>query len=353
MPSLLSMGAIVRGRSPVGAPYTGCMTSTRSRPLSRRQALKLPVLALGVPGIGQAQPAEPAFPSRPLTLIVPFPAGGPTDRHLRQLAQWTAPLLGQPFIVENRPGAAGTLALGQMAATARSDGYTLAQFPTGALRVPLMNKTAWHPLRDFSFVVGLSTLRQGLLVRADSRFRSAADLVRAAQSEPVQYGSVGAGSGGHLQMEQLAEVTGARFENVPFKGSSDMLQALLGGHVEAVCDVGGWEPLVEDHKLRLLMSFARQPSRRFPQVPTAQMLGWNVAGELPYGLVAPRGLDPAVQHKLHDAFRQAMAEPRHDVLMEQLNVDPWPRSSAEFRAWAETRFDQERVLLARLGLLAR
>ena len=83
------------------------------------------------------------------------------------------------------------------------------------------------------------------------------------------------------------------------------------------------------------------------------MLGWNVAGELPYGLVAPRGLDPAVQHKLHDAFRQAMAEPRHDVLMEQLNVDPWPRSSAEFRAWAETRFDQERVLLARLGLLAR
>jgi tripartite-type tricarboxylate transporter receptor subunit TctC len=315
--------------------------------------LKLPVLALGVPGIGRAQPAETAFPSRPLTLIVPFPAGGPTDRHLRQLAQWTAPLLGQPFIVENRPGAAGTLALGQMAATARADGYTLAQFPTGALRVPLMNKTAWHPLRDFSFVVGLSTLRQGLLVRADSRFRSAADLVRAAQSEPVQYGSVGAGSGGHLQMEQLAEVTGARFENVPFKGSSDMLQALLGGHVAAVCDVGGWEPLVEDHKLRLLMSFARQPSRRFPQVPTAQMLGWNVAGELPYGLVAPRGLDPAVQVKLHDAFRQAMAEPRHDVLMEQLNVDPWPRSSAEFRAWAETRFDQERVLLARLGLLAR
>lgn len=329
------------------------MTETWTRPQRRRRLLQLPLLLLGTPPAVHAQPVEPAFPSRPLTLIVPFPAGGPTDRHWRQLVQWAAPVLGQPFIVENRPGAAGTLALGQMVANARPDGYTLCHFPTGALRVPLMNRTAWHPLRDFSFVVGLATLRQGLLVRADSRWRSAGDLVRAAIDEPLSYGSVGIGSGGHLQMEQLAEATGARFNNVPFKGSGDMLQALLGGHIAAVCDVGGWETLVEDNKLRLLMTFANRPSRRFPDVPTPQMLGWTVAGDLPYGLVAPKGLDAGVQRTLHDAFRQVMAQPRHDALMEQLNVDAWPRSSAEFRAWAETRFEQENRLLARLGLLAR
>lgn len=321
--------------------------------MPRRRLLVLPLLALGGRASAQAQPAERGVLNRPVTLIVPFPAGGPTDRHLRQLAQWAAPLLGQPIVVENRPGATGLLALGQLAANPRADSHTLCHFTASALRAPLMSKIGWHPLRDFSFIIGLALQRQNLLVRADSPYRGVADLVQAARQQPVQYGSTGIGSSGHLQMEQLAELTGARFEIVPFKGSTDLLQALLGGHISAVCDIGGWESLVEDNKLRLLMTFARQPSRRFPHVPTAQMMGWHVPGDLPYGLVAPKDMDPAVQRILYDALRQVTAQPAHDALLEQVNADPWPRSSAEFRAWAETRIEQERALLGRLGLLAR
>ncbi len=140
--------------------------------------------------------------------------------------------------------------------------------------------------------------------------------------------------------------------HVPFKGSGDMLQALLGGHVGAVCDVTGYETLVDEGRLRLLVNFGDRPSRRFPQVPTARSLGWNLASELRYGLAAPKDLDPSIHRQLHDVFRRVALDPRHEAALEQANLDPWLRDSDAFRAWAVTAYRQERELLVRLGLLA-
>ncbi len=170
-----------------------------------------------------------AFPTRPITLIVPFPAGGSTDRHFRLLAELAGKHLGQNVVVENRPGGGGTTGPGNMALNARPDGYTIAQFPMGMLRVPHMQKTPWNPIADFTFIIGISGYTFGVTVRADSRFKSFKEYIEAARKAPgqIDYGSTGIGSSPHLHMEELAANAGVTLNHVPFKGNADLTQALL------------------------------------------------------------------------------------------------------------------------------
>jgi tripartite-type tricarboxylate transporter receptor subunit TctC len=153
------------------------------RSASRRSLLAAALAAaaaLAVPTPAAAQ----AFPSKPITLIVPWPAGGSTDRHLRGLAEIASRHLGQPVVVSNQPGAGGTLGPGTMALNARPDGYTIAQFPMGMLRIPHMSKQQWHPINDFSFIVGVSGYTFGFVVKSDSPHKSFNDYVEAARKEP-------------------------------------------------------------------------------------------------------------------------------------------------------------------------
>jgi tripartite-type tricarboxylate transporter receptor subunit TctC len=331
------------------------MTSESSRPRSvrRRQLLqRLPLLLLVAPPAARTQPAEPGFPSRPITLIIPFPAGGPTDRQMRLVAELVEPFLGQPVVVVNRPGAGGTLGPATMAATARPDGYTLSQFPGAMLRLPHLQKVAWHPLRDFSFICGLSSNGFGLVVHADSPYRTARDYLDAARAEPgrVDYGSAGVGTSSHLLMAQLARAAGVVLNHVPYKGANDMIQALLGGHLMAVNDASGWEKPVDEGRLRLVLTFGDTPARRWPQVPTARALGYDVVSNSAHGLVGPPGMDPAIVRVLHDAFRRAMRDPRHEAMLQQLNQQSFALDGPAFRQWAAASFEQERVVLQRLGM---
>src|SRR3954451_21262850 len=128
----------------------------------RRLLLAAAFIAFG--GIAQAQ----QFPTRSVTLIVPWPPGGSTDIALRSLAQATEKHLGQPIVIENRPGAAGTLGPGNMAGTARPDGYTVAQLPISVFRIPYIQKTAWDPAKDFTYIIHLTGYTFGAVVRADA-----------------------------------------------------------------------------------------------------------------------------------------------------------------------------------------
>ena len=116
--------------------------------------------------------AQGAFPNRPITMIVPWPAGGSTDRHLRTLAEIAGKHLGQNVVVENKPGAGGTLGPSTMALTAKPDGYTIAQYPMGMLRIPHMQKVPWHPLNDFTHIIGVSGYTFGFTVKADSPYKT-------------------------------------------------------------------------------------------------------------------------------------------------------------------------------------
>ena len=296
-----------------------------------------------------------AFPSKPITLIVPWPAGGSTDRHLRGLAEIASRHLGQPIVIENKPGGGGTLGPGTMALNARPDGYTIAQYPLGMLRIPHMQKTAWHPLNDFSFIIGVTGYTFGFVVKADSPYKSFNDYIAAARQQPgkINYGSTGTGTSPHLLIEEVAAAAKIELNHIPFKGNADSMQALLGGHVQAASDATGWDKFVDSGQMRLLVTFGDTRTKRWPQVPTAQELGYGVVANSPYGLVGPKGMDPAVVKALHDAFKKAIDDPRHGEVLDQLNQPPWYKNSDDYRRWATETFTKERALIERLGLLAR
>jgi len=308
--------------------------------------------ALAVPfGSALAQ----AFPSKPITLIVPWPAGGSTDRHHRALAELASKNLGQQIIIENKPGAGGTLGPSTMGLTAKPDGYTIAQFPMGMLRVPHMQKVQWHPINDFTFIMGVSGYTFGFVVKSDSPHKTFKDYVEAARKEPgkIDFGSTGIGTSPHLLLEELADNAKVEFNHVPFKGNADLMQALLGGHVMAASDASGWDKFVDGGQMRLLATFGEQRTKRWPQVPTAKELGYNIIGNSPYGLVGPKGMDPAVVKTLHDAFKKAMDDPKHAEVLAQLNQDMWYRTGADYKAWAEATFVKDKKLIERLGLAAK
>ena len=316
----------------------------------RRRLLTAAALLAAVPA-ALAQ----AYPSRPINLIVPWPAGGSTDRHLRALAEIASKHLGQNIIVQNQPGGGGTTGPGTMALNAKPDGYTLAQFPMGMLRIPHMQKTAWHPINDFSFIVGVSGYTFGFVVKADSPYKTFKDYIEAARKAPgkIDFGSTGMGTSPHLLLEEVADAAGVQLNHIPFKGNADQMQALLGGHVMAASDATGWDKFVDGGQMRLLVTFGEQRTKRWPQVPTAKELGYGVVSNSPYGIVGPKGMDPAIMKTLHDAFKKAMDDPKHLEVLEQLNQQPWYKTGPEYQAWAKEVFAKDKALIERLGLAAK
>lgn len=328
-----------------------------TRPALRRRALvlatttALAAAALMPLGTAQAQ----TFPSKPITLIVPWPAGGSTDRHLRSLAEIASTHLGQNIVIENKPGAGGTLGPATMAATAKPDGYTIAQFPLGMLRMPHMQKTNWDPINDFSYIIGVSGYTFGFTVKADSPYKTFNEYIEAARKQPgaLNYGSTGTGSSPHLLLEELAGNAKVQLNHIPFKGNADLQAALLGGHVMAQSDATGWDKFVDGGQMRLLVTFGEERTKRWPQVPTAKELGYNVVSSSPYGLVGPKGMDPAIVKTLHDAFKKAMDDPKHIAVLEQLNQAMWYRDGAAYKQWAMETFAKDKALIGRLGLAAK
>jgi len=326
-----------------------------SHPPRLRRALLLAAAGAALAAPFGAAYAADVYPSRPVTLIVPWPAGGSTDRHHRALAEIAGKYLGQQIIVENRPGGGGTTGPGTMALTAKPDGYTISQFPMGMLRVPHMQKTPWNPISDFTFIMGVSGYTFGFVVKADSPHKTFKDYVEAARKEPgkIDYGSTGIGTSPHLLLEELSDNAKIQFNHIPFKGNADLMQALLGGHVMAASDASGWDKFVDNGQMRLLVTFGDQRTKRWPQVPTAKELGYGVVGNSPYGLVGPKGMDPAVVKTLHDAFKKAMDDPKHQEVLAQLNQDMWYRSGDDYKAWAIETYAKDKKLIERLGLAAK
>ncbi|MBP8298464.1 MAG: tripartite tricarboxylate transporter substrate binding protein, partial [Burkholderiales bacterium] len=152
-----------------------------------------------------APAAAQDFPTKAVTLIVPWPAGGSTDQHLRMVAQLASKHLGQPIVVENKPGAGGTLGAVTLATTAKPDGYTITQIPLGVLRFPHMQKTQFDPRKDFTYIIGLSGYTFGLVVRPDTPWKTLPEFVAAGKAKPgaISFGSTGSGTSPHLLMEDL------------------------------------------------------------------------------------------------------------------------------------------------------
>jgi tripartite-type tricarboxylate transporter receptor subunit TctC len=334
-------------------PMTRSSTMPRHFGLTRRCLMHSAAAITLLLGLGSA--FAQAYPSRPVTLIVPWPAGGSTDRHLRGLAEIASKYLGQNIVVENKPGGGGTIGPSQMALSAKPDGYTVSQFPMGMLRIPHMQKSPWNPLTDFTYIIGVTGYTFGLTVRADSPYKSFNEYIEAARKEPgkVDYASTGIGTTPHLNIEEVAINAKVTLNHVPFKGNADSTQALLGGHVMAQSDATGWDKYVDGGQMRLLVTFGDTRTKRWPGVPTAKELGYGVVSTSPYGIAGPKGMDPAVVKTLHDAFKKAIDDPKHLELLAQLSQDVWYLNSEDYTKWVRDTFGKEKALIERLGLAAK
>ncbi|WP_349607304.1 tripartite tricarboxylate transporter substrate binding protein [Cupriavidus sp. DF5525] len=317
----------------------------------RRLACLL-LLCLGFAHAGEAQAeGAQAYPSRPITLVVPWPAGGATDISMRILAELAGRELGQPIVVENRSGVGGTLVGGVLAA-ARPDGYTIGQLPLTVYRFPHQQKTAWQPLRDIQPVLMISGYTFGIVVPADSPFRSLRELVAWGRAHPgaLTVGSTGIGTTAHLAMEDVLGRSGVRYIHVPYHGTADQMLAVANGTLMAGVNSTGFAPFVENGKLRLLAVFSAQRPARWPDVPTVSELGFaDAVHHSPYGIGAPRGTDPAIVSRLHDAFRTAMRHPRHLAELARYDQELTYLNTAQYDAYLRQAWDTERLFAERVG----
>jgi tripartite-type tricarboxylate transporter receptor subunit TctC len=295
--------------------------------------------------------AQAAWPSQAIRLMIAFPAGGPTVITMRVLAENASRLLGQTVVVENWPGAGGTLPAQQMQQS-RSDGRALAQVPLGVFRMPYTQKMSWDPLKDLSYIIGVTGYAFGLVVPTESPIKSWADFVAYAKANPgrLSYGSTGVLTSPHLTMEDIAQRVGVEFNHIPFKGSADLMQAILGGQIMAAADSTGFAPHVASGRLRVLNTWGAQRLPKFPDVPTLTELGIPLVQASPYGLAGPRGMDPALVQRIHDVFEQAMEQPSHVEVLARYDQALMHMTPQQYLRFAEETFRREKALVEKLGL---
>jgi tripartite-type tricarboxylate transporter receptor subunit TctC len=302
-----------------------------------------------LPTLSQAQSAN--FPSRPIKYICPWPAGGATDIIMRSLAESASKVLGQSVIIENKPGAGGTLGAPELV-NAKPDGYTIAQLPQAVFRIPHMQKVNYDTLSDFTWIICLTGYLFGLVVPAELPINNIKDLVAYAKANPGKftYGSPGTGTSPHLAVEEFAQKAGISLTHVPFKGSAQSLQSLMGGHVMGMSDSTLWGEYVDTGKLRLLATYGSKRSKRWPNVPTLNELGYETVADSPYGVCGPKGMDPAVVKILHDAFKKTLEDPRVINTFEKLDQTIIYMGTEEYTKFAKETFLAEKATIERLGM---
>jgi tripartite-type tricarboxylate transporter receptor subunit TctC len=297
--------------------------------------------------------AQAAYPSRPITLICPWPPGGGADVQLRMLAKLMSSSLGQSVVVENRPGATGSLgALALM--QAKPDGYTLAQSHNGVLRQPFITPTPYDPLKDFTYLIGVSDNPFGLVVREDSAFKTLEQFLDHARRNPgkVNIAVPGKGSPGHLVSDQIAAQHDLKWTTVPYRGTANSMQALLAGEVDAAAESTGWVPFVEGGKMRLLAVFGRQRLKKYPAVPTLIEQNINASDYSPWGIVGPAGMDAAVAGKLHDTIRRVMETPEFVNLLASLGQEPIYMSPGKYVEYVREALPQQKIIVDKYNLKA-
>lgn len=299
-----------------------------------------------------AQGAATKFPEKPITLIMPVPAGSGVDIWHRALAEAASRSLGQPIVVDNRVGGTGTIGPASMAATAKPDGYTISMIGTSLFRFPFLQKTTYDPLRDFTYIINLTGVTWGVVVRSDSPFQTFDDLIVFARTNPgkLTYATLGAGSSAHLGMEQIALQADVKLTHIPFKGGPESWAALEGGHVMACADGTGWAPMVNAGKFRLLVLWTVERNSRWPTVPTLKEAGFNFVIDTPLGLAGPKGMDPAVVKRLHDVFKAALYDPKVVALAKTYDYPRRYLGPEDYARFVVEQVVIQKDLVARLGM---
>ncbi|WP_296448618.1 Bug family tripartite tricarboxylate transporter substrate binding protein [Rhodoferax sp. UBA5149] len=302
----------------------------------------------------QAQEKSTAYPTRPIRILIGFAPGGSTDAPMRVLAESASKILKQPVVIENKPGAGGTMPATILQASP-NDGYTLGIASLGIYRLPYTTDLKWDPSKDLSYIIGLTGYAFGIVVPSSSPIKNWNDYVAAAKARPNQltYGTPGVATTNHLTMERISRAAAIQLNHIPYKGSAESLQALVAGQIDSGAETSAWVPFVKEGKMRLLVTWGHKRMPSFPNVPTLKEVGINMTQTSHWGLIAPKGTDPTIIEKLHVAFRQAMEMPEFKQALARYDMEPEYRSSKDFHQFAVDTMKQEKEILEALGLSRR
>ena len=291
--------------------------------------------------------AQQEWPTKPVTILVPFAAGGTVDIIARTLGQKLGVHLGKSFIVDNRGGAGGTIATA-MLARAVPDGHTLLIHHMGLVfNASLYDSLPYETLRDIAPIAYIGATPNVLVVNNNLPVKSVQDFLALARSKPgsINYGSGGIGSAGHLPMEVLQYATNVKLQHVPYKGSGPAIVDLIGGQIQAMLlTIPAVMPYITSGKLRAIATSGKRRSPALPNLPTLAEAGVEGFDYAPwYGVFAPAKTPPAVIQKLHDAFNKVLADPevRSKLGNEGLEVQPLTREQfveivhSDLSKWAQ------------------
>jgi tripartite-type tricarboxylate transporter receptor subunit TctC len=318
-----------------------------------RRALLAAGAALGTGVITGAEAED--FPNRPIRMVVPFAAGGPVDVMARLVGQPLGGILGQPVVVENRGGASGSIG-SKLVASAEPDGHTLLCGNISSLVIqPIVtNSRDFDLFKSFVPVARLSQNVEVLVVAPDFPPTSVQELVTYAKAHPgeLNYGSGGVGNISQLAAELFRLRTGIEIVHVPFKGASEVYNAILGGQVQMYFgDIGGMLPLIHEHKLKPLALSGTTRTRELPELPTMIESGvrdYQVSTFI--GVMAPAGTPPAVVTRLNRAINHSLGTPEVTAVAAKLNADVTPLSPEDFAAFLYREYDKWSEVVRNAGI---
>lgn len=294
-----------------------------------------PLLCL--PSAAQAS----TYPAGPITLVVGYGAGGGTDVCFRVLALDVGKQLGQPVIVDNKPGGGTTISLVH-GMRQKPDGYVLTALSSaGVLNQVLMPKAGYNLQRDFTPIAMVAQYQAGIAVRADSPYRTLADLIAASKSggKPLTYSTAGIGTPQHLTSERLAKQVDVHWTHAPYKSGPEAITALMRGDVDFMAQTAEWVPYVRDGRMRLLAVFTQDRIKGF-DAPTLKELGYDLVAPSTYGVVGPAKMDPAIVTRLQDAFKAAGQTPEFDRCADQFGLKPDYKDGASYARFIQDMLTQ-------------
>jgi tripartite-type tricarboxylate transporter receptor subunit TctC len=300
---------------------------------------------------GQAL-AQPAWPDRPLRLVVGYPAGGPSDVFARLVAAQMAPRLGQPVLVENRPGGGAVLA-SETVARAPADGHVLMHVDNGILvyNPALYARLPYDPDRDFAGVGFIGRFPLYIVCRADSPWADFAALLAASRNRAPTYGSPAVASPHHLAMELVKRRSGLAADHVPYRGGQAAMQDLLGGSVDLVMiDTATGLPFIRDGRVRALAVLTAARTAEAPAVPTLREMGHDAVAFGWQGLSVPRGTPAPVIARLNAELVRAMASEEVQARTRTLGIQTTDWDAARFDAFVREENATWRPLIRELGI---
>jgi len=313
--------------------------------MKRRSLIHSALAVAALSTLGLPALAQDKWPSKPITYIVPFPAGGTTDILARLIGQKLGTVLGTTIVIDNRGGAGGGIG-SELASRAPADGYTLVggTVSSHAINVSLYPKLGYDPVKSFSPVVLIGSNPVVLVVGANSPYKTLQDVLAAAKAKPKTISSASAGSGTsqHLSLELLGFKSGTQFIHVPYKGSGPAIQDVIGGQVDMMFDttvVAG--PHIQSGKVRALAVTSAKRLESMPNVPTVAesgVPGFEVTSW--QGIFAPAGTPKPIIDKLHDEILKIIAQPEMQERLKGLGMQPTPLTTEQVTAFQKAEVEK-------------